>query len=67
MLLADAQTNSGDGASNVPGKLAIDVINGGPLLRQWVDDAAATPRDLDMLALADEQAWLSERARHMRY
>ena len=49
------------------GKLAIDVINGGPLLRQWVDDAAATPRDLDMLALADEQAWLSERARHMRY
>ena len=25
------------------GKLAIDVINGGPLLREWVDDPAATP------------------------
>jgi uncharacterized protein YbbC (DUF1343 family) len=43
------------------GKLAIDVINGGPLLREWVDDAAATPQDLDALALPDEQAWLSER------
>ncbi len=29
------------------GKLAIDVINGGPLLREWVDDPAATPQDLD--------------------
>ena len=26
------------------GKLAIDVINGGPLLREWVDDAASTPQ-----------------------
>jgi hypothetical protein len=32
------------------GKVAIDVINGGPLLRAWVDDASATPRDLDTLA-----------------
>ncbi len=44
------------------GKLPIDVINGGPSLRQWVDDAAATPQDLDTLALPDEQAWL-ERTR----
>jgi len=43
------------------GKLAIDVINGGPLLREWVDDAAAAPADLDALAMPDEQAWLSER------
>jgi uncharacterized protein YbbC (DUF1343 family) len=49
------------------GKLAIDVINGGPLLREWVDDPAATPRDLDALAIADEQAWLSERQAHLRY
>jgi uncharacterized protein YbbC (DUF1343 family) len=49
------------------GKLAIDVINGGPLLREWVDDAAATPPDLDALAAADEQAWLGERAAHLRY
>ena len=43
------------------GKLAIDVINGGPLLREWVDDAAATPPDLDALAVPDEQAWVRER------
>ena len=40
------------------GKLAIDVINGGPLLREWVDDAAATPQDLDEITMPDEQAWL---------
>jgi uncharacterized protein YbbC (DUF1343 family) len=38
-------------------KLAIDVINGGPGLREWVDDAAATPGDLDAAAGADEAAW----------
>jgi uncharacterized protein YbbC (DUF1343 family) len=48
-------------------KPAIDVINGGPQLREWVDDAAATPRDLDALAGADEQAWLSERQEYLRY
>ena len=49
------------------GKLAIDVINGSPLLRQWVDDAAATPHDLDKLAQIDEQAWLAERQACLRY
>ena len=38
-------------------RLAIDVINGGPALREWVDDAGAQPRDLDALASADEAAW----------
>jgi hypothetical protein len=41
-------------------RLAIDVINGGPALREWVDDAAAEPGDLDALARADEQAWREE-------
>ena len=49
------------------GKQAIDVINGGPLLRQWVDDAAATPGDLDALAAPDETAWPDERRRHLIY
>ena len=40
------------------GKLAIDVINGGPGLREWVDDAAAAPADLDQAASSDERAWL---------
>jgi uncharacterized protein YbbC (DUF1343 family) len=39
------------------GKLAIDVINGSPLLREWVDDADAEPGDLDKLASADERDW----------
>ncbi|MNC91384.1 hypothetical protein D3C83_76370 [compost metagenome] len=42
-------------------RLAIDLINGGPLLREWVDDAAATPADLDVLVKAHEQAWREER------
>ena len=49
------------------GKLAIDVINGGPALRDWVDDDAATPQDLDALASTDEQAWESERQEVMLY
>ncbi|QQQ18747.1 DUF1343 domain-containing protein [Brevundimonas vitis] len=43
------------------GKLAIDVINGGPGLREWVDDAAATPADLDAITLPDERAWIETR------
>jgi uncharacterized protein YbbC (DUF1343 family) len=49
------------------GKLAIDVINGGPGLREWVDDAAAKPDDLDRLALADEAAWVEARAGYLLY
>ncbi len=41
-------------------RLAIDVINGGPALREWVDDAAAAPDDLDRLATRDEAAWREE-------
>jgi uncharacterized protein YbbC (DUF1343 family) len=42
-------------------RLAIDLINGSDLLRRWVDDPAATPADLDALALPDERAWREER------
>ncbi len=40
--------------------LAIDVINGGPALREWVDDPAAKPADLDALASNDEAAWIAD-------
>ena len=40
--------------------LAIDVINGGPDLREWVDDAGAAAGDLDALALPDETGWRDE-------
>jgi uncharacterized protein YbbC (DUF1343 family) len=48
-------------------RLAIDVINGGGLLRQWVDDPAALPGDLDALAMADENAWREEREPFLLY
>ena len=47
--------------------LAIDVNNGGPLLREWVDDRAALPGDLDALTLPDEAAWVEERRAFLRY
>jgi uncharacterized protein YbbC (DUF1343 family) len=49
------------------GKLAIDVINGSELLRQWVDDPAAQPADLEVLAAADESAWRRERSAFLLY
>jgi uncharacterized protein YbbC (DUF1343 family) len=49
------------------GKLAIDVINGGPGMREWVDDARSAPSDLDALAGPDEQAWADERQPYLLY
>lgn len=49
------------------GKLAIDVINGSPLLREWVDDKGATPEDLEALAAPDEQLWIGERRAYLLY
>jgi uncharacterized protein YbbC (DUF1343 family) len=51
----------------VTDRRAIDVINGGPLLREWVDDPAATPADLDALTKPDEAAWAEERRAFLRY
>ncbi|MBK8817521.1 MAG: DUF1343 domain-containing protein [Methylococcaceae bacterium] len=48
-------------------RLAIDVINGSPLLREWVDDSQATPEDLDHLALQDEQCWIKDRQPFLLY
>jgi uncharacterized protein YbbC (DUF1343 family) len=42
-------------------RLAIDLINGSELMRQWVDDPVTTAADLDRLAIADEAAWRDER------
>ena len=49
------------------GKLAIDVINGGTSLRDWVDDPAAEPGDLNARAAPDEQAWAQERREYLLY
>jgi len=42
-------------------KLAIDVINGSALLREWVDDRNADPADLDAITVPAEDAWREER------
>jgi uncharacterized protein YbbC (DUF1343 family) len=48
-------------------RLAIDLINGSEILRRWVDDANASPGDLDTVALLDEIAWLDERREVLLY
>ena len=48
-------------------RLAIDVINGGPQLRTWVDDPAGRAGDLDAAARADEDAWREEREAVLLY
>lgn len=48
-------------------RLAIDLINGSALLREWVDDPTATAADLDAIAQADEQAWAEERRSFLLY
>jgi uncharacterized protein YbbC (DUF1343 family) len=48
-------------------RLAIDVINGSPLLREWVDDPQAAPADLDALTRADEEAWIEARESVLLY
>lgn len=45
-------------------RLAIDVINGGPSLRKWVDDPDSTAHELDQLATHDEAAWIAS-VRHL--
>jgi uncharacterized protein YbbC (DUF1343 family) len=46
---------------------AIDVINGGGLLREWVDDRAAGAPDLEALAAPDERTWREEREAVLLY
>jgi uncharacterized protein YbbC (DUF1343 family) len=48
-------------------RLAIDVINGGPALREWVDNPASLPGDLDAVAARDEAAWREEVADLLLY
>ena len=49
------------------GKLPIDVINGSPRLREWVDDPSAEPGDLDAITIPDERAWEEQRRPYLIY
>ncbi|MBC2777739.1 exo-beta-N-acetylmuramidase NamZ family protein [Parasphingopyxis marina] len=46
---------------------AIDVINGSPLLREWVDDSGAEPGDLVAMTRSDEEAWRDRRGASLIY
>ncbi|GFE88684.1 exo-beta-N-acetylmuramidase NamZ family protein [Steroidobacter agaridevorans] len=48
-------------------RLAIDIINGGPQLREWVDDANSTAADLDASTQPDEKSWAQEREAFLIY
>jgi uncharacterized protein YbbC (DUF1343 family) len=48
-------------------RLAIDIINGSPLLREWVDDAKSTPADFDAVTQPDEASWREEREEYLLY
>jgi uncharacterized protein YbbC (DUF1343 family) len=48
-------------------RLAIDLLSGGDLLRNWVDDRRSSVKELDELALADEDAWRRERKSFLLY
>ncbi len=47
--------------------LAIDVINGGSGLREWVDDSSTTPADLDQMTAPDEALWRDQVADLLLY
>ena len=48
-------------------RLAIDVINGSTLLREWVDDGTTTAADLEAAVINDEEAWRVERESMLLY
>ena len=48
-------------------RLAIDLINGSELLRQWVDNPATLPADLDALTQPDEMTWRAQSHHYHRY
>ena len=48
-------------------RLAIDLINGSPLLREWVDNPDAGPGDLEALMAPDEAAWKISRTEYLLY
>jgi uncharacterized protein YbbC (DUF1343 family) len=49
------------------GRLAIDVINGGGYLRQWVDDAEATVSEFEAVLLRDEDEWKDQSSGYYLY
>ncbi len=51
----------------VTDRLAFDVINGGPKLRQWIENPNAKPKDLEKLLKSDENSWKREMKKYFIY
>ncbi|RYZ87460.1 MAG: DUF1343 domain-containing protein [Proteobacteria bacterium] len=49
------------------GKLAFDVINGGPALKSWIENKSSKPADLDKSLKVDEKLWAKTRTRYLLY
>jgi uncharacterized protein YbbC (DUF1343 family) len=49
------------------GKRVIDIINGGPILRAWVDNPELKPEDLETVTTPDEEGWTEERKEFLLY
>lgn len=48
-------------------RLAFDLINGGPGLREWIDNPKATVDQLEQRLVKEEKAWLKERKPFLLY
>lgn len=48
-------------------RLAFDLINGGPQLREWVDARGSTAGDLDAICVPDERSWEESRREFLLY
>ncbi len=48
-------------------KLPFDVINGGPALREWIENSRATIQDLEKQLSADEKSWQKEMKKYLLY
>lgn len=51
----------------VKDKLAFDVINGGPELKNWIEKKNAKPAELDKELLKDEKSWAKESKKYLLY
>lgn len=51
----------------VTDKLAFDVINGGPRLKDWIENKSAKAQDLEAMLKKDEQSWIKEMQPHLLY
>ncbi len=48
-------------------RLAFDLIHGGPRIREWIDDSASAPEDLEKELVRDEGEWKEKISKFLLY